>query len=260
MKRSPLPWLNFSATLITLLINALGYFLPAANGQTGAEMLISSEGYFMPASYVFSFWGALGLGLLAFSFYQLLNPQRCARTLQRLGYLYVLSSLAESAWVLLWRSGHYGLAFIALLVLLASLIGIYLRLDINLHPISSAEKFHTHLVFSLYLSWITVITFTHTSFILSAKQWNGWGLPPESWAVILIIVTVALATIVTLTRHDLAYLAVQAWALSGIGLAQRQMPLIAGSAWAATAIISLLMVLAVLLRRAYTVERFVSER
>jgi len=259
MKRQPLPWLNFAATLIALLITLLAWAWPTADSQTGVRFLAGLRGYF-PAGYVFSLWGVIGLGLLAFSFYQLLNPQRCARALQRLSYLYVLSCLAESAWVLLWRAGHYGLALNALLVLLASLIGIYLRLGVNLRPVSASERLHTHLVFSLYLSWITVITLTHASFVLIAKQWGGWSLPAETWAVILIIVTVALATIVTLTRHDLAYLAVQAWAMSGIGIAQRQTPLIAGSAWAATAIIGLLIVIAILLKRAYTVERFVSER
>ncbi len=250
-----LPWINFSATLVTLVVNALANLVPL-NGQTTGDVTTRISSYFVPAGYVFSIWGLIYLGLLAFSVYQLLNPQRCATTLKHIGYLYLVSSAANCAWLFFWHFNLYGLALLAILVLLGSLIGIYLRLGVNLRAVTFAEVFHTRLVFSLYLGWIAIATVANASVALVATGWDGWGLPPEAWTVILIIVTVALATIVTLTRHDIAYLLVQAWGLSGIAVAQRQIPLIATSAWIATAIIGLLVIIALVLQRAYIVRPF----
>ncbi len=249
------PWLNLGATLVTLLINVLSNALPF-NGQTTAEITDRYPAYFVPAGYVFSIWGLIYLGLIAFVLYQVLHPQQSAPALRRIGLLYVLSCLANSIWLFFWHYDLPGLSIIAMLTLLGALIAIYLRLGINARPATTPEKLYIHLPFSIYLGWITVATIANLTIALVASGWSAWGLPAEAWAVLMLIVAVAVATVVSLTRHDIAYLAVLVWAFIGIAVRQSNVSLIAVSAWAAAIITGFLIVLAFFLRRSYTIRRF----
>lgn len=253
------PWLNLGTTIITLIINVLSNALPF-NGQTAAEITDRYEAYFVPAGYVFSIWGVIYLGLIVFSLYQLLSPQQSAPAVRRIGWLYALSGLANCAWLFFWHYNLLGLSLIAMLVLLASLIAIYARLGVNVRPASPPEKFYIHLVFSIYLGWISVATIANTTIVLSAAGWSGWGLPMAGWAVVMLIVAVAIAAVISLTRRDVAYLLVLIWAFVGIAVKQARVPLVAGSAWAAAVVTALLIMLAIALQRSYKVKPYSLER
>lgn len=253
------PWLNLGTTIITLIINVLSNALPF-NGQTAAEITDRYQAYFVPAGYVFSIWGVIYLGLIVFSLYQLLSPQQSAPAVRRIGWLYALSGLANCTWLFFWHYNLLGLSLVAMLVLLASLIAIYARLGVNVRPASPQEKFYIHLVFSIYLGWISVATIANTTIALSAAGWSGWGLPMAGWAVVMLIVAVAIAAVISLTRRDIAYLLVLIWAFIGIAVKQARVPLVAGSAWAAAVVTALLIVLAIALQRSYRVKPYSLER
>ena len=54
------------ATLATLVVNGLSEALPL-NGLTSAEIANRYPIYFLPANYVFSIWGVIYLGMIAFT-------------------------------------------------------------------------------------------------------------------------------------------------------------------------------------------------
>ncbi len=253
------PWLNLGATIITLVINLLSNALPF-NHQTAAEITARYETYFVPAGYVFSIWGLIYLGLIAFSLYQVLRPQQSAPAVRRIGPLYVISCVANCVWLFLWHYNQFGLSVIAMGILLGSLIAIYLRLGINARPASTPEKLYIHLPFSLYLGWITVANIANITIALYAAQWSGWGLPMEGWTVLMFIVAIVIAAVISITRHDVPYLLVLVWAFIGIAVRQARIPFVAVSAWAAAIITLLLVVLAIVLQRAYKVRRYISDR
>ena len=62
------------ATLATIGVNAMASALPL-NGQTTGEISDRFDVFFVPAGYVFSIWGLIYLGLLAYSVFQAL-PSR----------------------------------------------------------------------------------------------------------------------------------------------------------------------------------------
>ena len=82
--------------LLTLIINGLANALPF-NGLTTGEISNRFQVYFVPAGYVFSIWGVIYLGLMAFAVYQALPAQRANPRLRAIGGWVVLSSLANSA-------------------------------------------------------------------------------------------------------------------------------------------------------------------
>jgi len=232
--------LNLLSALIAIVINLLANALPF-NGQTTAEISDRFQVYFVPAGYVFAIWGVVYLGWLAFVIYQWLPSQRDNPRLQRLGYLFPLSCLANSAWLFLWHYEYFVMTVLVMLVLLLSLIAIYLRLRIGLEPKPPLERWCVDLTFSIYLGWISVATIANVTAVLDYLGWNGWGLSPVTWTLVMLAVGVALAAAMGLARRDVAYLAVILWAFVGIAIRNGAAPVVAAGAWTASALVAALL-------------------
>jgi hypothetical protein len=111
------------------------------------------------------------------------------------------------------------------------LIVIYLRLDINRARISRIERWCIDIPFSIYLGWITVATVANMTDVLSYVKWSGWGINPETWAVVILVVATGIATMVSLTRGDIAYMLVLIWAFIGIAVKQAGTPVVTTTVW-----------------------------
>ena len=105
-------------------------------------------------------------------------------------------------------------------MLLATLIAIYLRLDIGKSKVELREKIAVHLPFSTYLGWITIASIANVATALVSINWNGLGINAETWASLIIIIALLLSLIVLATRKDVAYGLVIVWAFIGISVAQ----------------------------------------
>jgi benzodiazapine receptor len=216
--------------IATIVVNGLATALPL-NGLTTGEISDRFQVFFVPAGYVFSIWGLIYLGLGAYAVYQALPAQASNPRLKRIGSLFALSSFANIAWIFLWHYEQFPLTLPVMLILLASLITIYLRLDIGRGKVTRAEKWSVHIPFSIYLGWITVATIANATSLLDYLNWSGWGISPEVWAVIMLIAGLAIASAVSLTRRDVAYLLVLIWAFVGIAVKHQGTALVATTAW-----------------------------
>ncbi|PZV08880.1 MAG: hypothetical protein DCF22_19420 [Leptolyngbya sp.] len=58
-------------------------------------------------------------------------------------------------------------------------------------------------------------------------NWNGWGITPTVWAVVMMVVSTAIAVVIITQRHDIAFSLVVVWALIAIAVRQMDTPLIA---------------------------------
>ncbi len=219
-------WVNVVAILATLAVNVLSNALPL-NGLNAGQISDRFQVYFVPAGYVFSIWGLIYLGIIAFGLYQLLPGQATNPRLRGVGYLFALSCLANVAWLCLWHYLVFPLTVVAMLALLLLLVAIYLRLGIGRGQCSAAETWLVNLPFSVYLGWITVATIANVTDLLSYLNWDGWGLPPEAWAIVMLVAATAIASAVSLTRRDLAYALVVVWAFVGIAVKQSATPVVA---------------------------------
>jgi hypothetical protein len=224
-----MPWINLAAVLGTIAVNFLANALPF-NGLTTAVISDQFEVLFVPAGYVFAIWGLIYVGLLAFAVYQLLPAQRNNPRLERIGWLFVLASLANATWLVAWHYEQFALSVVVMLSLLALLVAIYLRLDIGRARVTRAEKWCVDVPFSIYLGWISVATIANISDLLYYWQWDGLSIAPEVWAVIMLIVAAVLAGAMMLTRGDIAFLLVIVWAFVGIAVKQSGVPLVANAA------------------------------
>lgn len=239
---------NLIAVIATLVVNGLANTLPL-NGQTTGEISDRFDVYFVPAGYVFSIWGVIYVGLVAFAIYQILPTQRENPLLRRIGYLPALGGLANSLWIFLWHYERFVLTLLPMLGLLAVLIATYLLLGIGHTRFSTAERWCVAIPTSIYLGWITVATVANVTAVLEYLNWNGWGITPEVWAVIMLAVGLIIASAVSITRGDIAYMLVIVWAFAGIAVKHADTSLVAISAWAATAGAATMLIVGALLHR-----------
>ena len=71
--------------LATLIVNTLANALPI-NGLNTGQISDRFNVYFVPAGYVFSIWGVIYLGLIAFAVFQALPSQRQNPRLRATGW------------------------------------------------------------------------------------------------------------------------------------------------------------------------------
>ena len=236
-------------TLAVIVVNALASALPL-NGQTTGEISDRFAVYFVPAGYVFSIWGLIYLALIGYSVFQALPSQRKNPRLRRTGWLYVLSCAANIAWIFLWHYEYFAFSLIAMGALLLLLIAIYLQLGTGRTHVPAAETWLVRVPFSIYLGWITVATVANVTSVLEYAGWNGWGLTPVAWAVIMMVVAAVVAGLVSLTRGDIAYVAVILWAFAGIAVKHNTVLSIVVTAWVAGILLALTLLIGVPLARA----------
>lgn len=240
---------NVLALVVTVIVNGLANGLPL-NGQTTGEISDRAQVFFVPAGYVFSIWGLIYLGLAAFAVYQALPGQRANERLRRLGPWFVISCVFNSAWIFAWHYEQFALSVLIIVGLLASLIVIYAKLGIGRAPSSRRELFLVNAPFSIYLGWVTVATIANVTAFLFFAGWDGWGISPVAWTVVMLIAATAIAAAVGLTRADAAYTAVLVWAFVGIAVKHAGTPPVALASWVAAGVMTLVLVVSFLRSRA----------
>lgn len=238
-----------AAIVLMIVVNALANALPI-NGQNTGEISDRFDVYFTPAGYVFSIWGLIYLGLIAYAVYQALPAQRENPRLRRIGWWVVIGSLANTAWIFLWHYEVFPLTLPVMLVLLLTLIVIYLSLGINRVKVSTAERLAVHVPFSIYLGWITVATVANAAALLDYIKWNAWGISEVAWMWIILAAVLVIAVIVNFTRRDIAYALVILWAVAGIGIKHATVTGVAAPAWITFAVVAVTLVYAWFRKRA----------
>jgi benzodiazapine receptor len=233
MKDTVRQFTNLVTVIIALTVNILASTLPL-NGQNTGEISDRFQVYFVPAGYVFAIWFFIFLGWITFSIYQFLPGQKENPRLRRLGYFFALSNIVNAVWLFTWHYNFFGLSVIVMLTLLGLLIASYLRLDANRESVSRAERWSVDIPFSIYLGWITVATVANITDWLYLINWNGFGIAPQTWAVIMLAVASLLGVIMAIMRKDAAYLSVLVWAFIGIAVKQAEVANVATSAWIGT--------------------------
>ncbi|MBK8134432.1 MAG: tryptophan-rich sensory protein [Chloroflexi bacterium] len=207
---------NILALSAVIAFNAISQALPL-NGQTSAMIANRyPDMLYFPANYAFSIWGIIYTFLTVFIVYQALPSQRENPVFKRIGYLFVVSSAFNIAWLTCFHFNAFPLSMVMMILLLGTLLTIYIRLGIGAEPVSRAVKWCVHIPFSLYIGWITAATITNAGYVLVDAGWNGFGVDAQTWAIIMLVVTGVVALGMVYFRRDIAYGAVIVWAVTAI--------------------------------------------
>lgn len=208
-------FLTIAAFIATLVVNGIASAV-GLNGRSTGEIAEQFDVFFLPASYVFAIWGVIYLGLLAYVIFQALPRQKRNPVLRAIAPWFIVSSLANLGWLLLWHYNFYVWSQVLMVVLLISLLAIYWLLGTGRLAAPPAEKRFVRLPFSIYTAWITVATVANATAVLASLNWDGWGLPPEVWTVIVSGVATLIAVVMRLRHSDRVFVLVVIWALAGI--------------------------------------------
>ena len=217
---SVLKWLNIVAFLSMVLVNGLAGSTTLIGGKNTAQISNSNPTLITPAGYVFSIWGIIYLLLGVFVVFQALPPQRVKDFQKKIGGLFILSSILNILWLFLWQLEYLISSVVVIFLLLATLILIYLRLGIGKTMVSLRKKLAVHAPFSIYLGWITIASIANVAVALVSINWGGFGINPQIWATLIILVALLITLTILITRKDLVYGLVVIWALVGIAVNQ----------------------------------------
>ncbi len=217
---SILAYANISLFILTVAVNSIAGSTTLIGGQNTAAVSNNNPTLITPAGYVFSIWGIIYILLGVFVVYQALPRERGSEYHKKISWLYVLSSLINIAWIFVWQFESLILSVVLIFALLLTLIVIYMRLNIGRSTVKTSERLAVHLPFSVYLGWITIASIANVAVALTAYNWDGFGINPEIWATIVVVVALAITMLMLGTRKDVAYALVVIWALIGIGVNQ----------------------------------------
>jgi benzodiazapine receptor len=205
---------------LTVVVNSLAGGTTLIGGQVTAAVSDANPTLITPAGYVFSIWGVIYMLLGVFVVYQALPSQQGKEYQSKIGWLFVLSSLINIGWLFLWQFEYLSLSVVLMFLLLATLISIYVRLRIGKSAVSLRERLAVQLPFSVYLGWITIASIANVAATLVSIGWDGFGISPETWAILVAAVALIITILMLFTRKDVAYSLVIIWALVGIGVKQ----------------------------------------
>jgi len=227
----------------TIVVNGLANALPI-NGQPTGAISDRFVVYFTPAGYVFSIWGLIYLGLIAYGIYQALPRQRDDAALKAIALPFWVSCVANIGWILLWHYGYFATTLLVMLVLLGCLVLVYRALS-RYPQRSVAEFICVRLPFSIYIGWITVATIANLTVVMEDKGLRPFDMGAEPWALGMVVLGTLVAATVGWIRRDVAYLLVIVWAFAGITV--KQGGAMVGIAAAVGAAVAVLLVLRALL-------------
>ncbi|PRD56088.1 tryptophan-rich sensory protein [Sphingobacterium gobiense] len=219
--KTTLPIANGVALIITIFLN---YYANTGifNGNTMGTVSDRYANFFTPAGYAFSIWGIIYLGLLGFVIYtgrSLFTKKETDLTVFKIGWLFVLSCLANVLWVVAWLNDYFGLSVIIMIALFACLLRIILvtRMELDHHPFR--KYLFVFWPFALYAGWVSVALIANIAAWLTKISWDGWGISAVTWTVIMIGVAGLVNVFMIVTRNLREYGLVGIWALIAISVA-----------------------------------------
>jgi hypothetical protein len=177
---------------------------------------------FTPAAYAFSIWGLIYLLLFGFIFYQsrsLFVKVRADAFVERTGWWFILSCIANSAWCYLFVNDAILASTFVIFFMLFCLIQIVIKNDMELKDDPISVIVFLWWPFVIYSGWLTVACIANVSLYLTKIGWDGFGVSPEAWTIFMIGVATIVNLVITWTRNMREFALVGAWALIAIAAA-----------------------------------------
>ena len=236
MKNKLSQWIN--AVLITgsvIFTPIVGIFGPFNNGNPEGQ---NTTELFLPAGYAFSIWAVNYLGLFALGIWQGLPAQANNERARRAAPWLSATAVGNVLWILFAGSVEtVPWTVPALIFMQISAWVAYFKLKVGDPELPALER-RLHIPLQIYLGWLSVATIANMAAVLNVLGWDGWGISPVTWTVIMTAAGTALAWEVgRQVNHDNIYRAVFVWAFVAIFVKQQAYPAVAWSALAAGGVV-----------------------
>jgi len=202
------------STLATIAFNGLAS-TGKLNGVMTDEVSNRYSTVITPAGFTFSIWGAIYLGLIGFSIYQLLPSKnelfRPVRT------LYIATCVLNCVWLWFWHQYQLGVCVIIIIALASVLLLMNLRFK---RAATMSDAIFGKGVFGLYFGWVTAASLVNTMIFL---VYAGVEMSATAWkitGVFALVLASGLAVLVRFKLSNYLYPLAIAWAATGIAVKQ----------------------------------------
>ncbi len=189
-----------------VIVNYLANALPI-NGLTTGQVSAKYENLFTPAGYAFSIWALIYILLLGFSLRLLFQKEKVVEKGVVIGF--IATCLLNSMWVLAWH--HLQVAFSLLIM-----VGLLATLTYIVSILKYSQSILSKVSFGIYLGWICVATIANVTILLISLNWDGWGISPVSWTIIMIAAGTMIGSIAKFRFSNLFVILPVAWAFFAI--------------------------------------------
>lgn len=228
-------------------------------GQTPQEFSADDDSTLRVASYAFSIWGLIYLGLFAYAIRQALPRTGESVLLRRLGWPSVAALLGIGWWIVAsamdWETMTIVLIFGSMLVLLVPLL--VNASEIRRLPRTDRERWLVVWPLAMLAGWLTVASPVNLLTVLTGNGALPPMLSPTLWAGTAVTAVMVIGLAVTWVLRTPAYALPIVWGLIGAFVAEqeRNMPLAISALFAAGVLLVGTVVLALRLAPAGRVER-----
>lgn len=215
---------NGVAFIATIFMNYLSN-TGQMNDTTIGDVSNGLQTLFTPAGYAFAIWGLIYLLLLGYILYQgrsLFVKVRDDSFVLKIGWWFVISCIANSLWIVCWIYEYTGLSCVFIFLLLFSLLKIVWNNRMELWDAPISVILFLWWPFVIYSGWVTVASIANVSAFLVKIGWDGFGISPVSWTIIMIVIASVINLVITWKRNMREFAFVGAWALIAIGVANNE--------------------------------------
>ena len=215
-------WIFLAAMIAA---NALANILPINQLNTG-QISAFYPNYFVPAGFTFSIWGIIYLLLInytiSYTYFTLLSDKfpKVADYLSVINKWFWVTCFLNASWILAWHYLWIWTSVLIMLLFLSTLIYIFIKGKEKESSLNKTQSFLLYTPFLVYLGWISVATIANITALLVKIDWNGFGISPVTWSLIMMITATILAIFFIWVEKIASYSLVIMWALWGIRAAR----------------------------------------
>ena len=205
--------MSMALALIAVFVVSCAAEIIPFNGKTTTEIMNRLPILFTPASYVSAIWIFIYILLFAWLYKFWLNHQRISKSISNWRtILFILSAIFNILWILLWHYEFYHWTLLMIILVLATLIGLYFS-----YP-KTNNNFFERVPISIYLGWVIISLISIMNYVLTLHEWSGLGISNALWTVIYLTLATAIALHFMYHYRDIAFNIVFMWVFIGIAV------------------------------------------
>lgn len=213
MVRTKKAWINGLFLITTLAVNTMGA-LGFINGLSQKDISDKYLTLITPSPFTFSIWSIIYTLLIISLAVMILKKgdSYYERAVDEVSSLFRISCVLNMAWIVAFSSLMIELSVLFIFLFLITLTLICKKLS----AIQKGKHFLLPLTFGMYTGWLLIATVVNIAAALVKAKWNGFGILPETWSVIILIAALGIAFVVVLNNKNAVIPIPIAWAYFGI--------------------------------------------
>lgn len=205
----------------TFMLIAAAVGSGAFGGTSVSEMqdgALSAQGsYLAPAGPAFSIWSLIYLGLIAYTVWQALPPQRADERQRAVGGWIAASMILNGLWLVTAQFLSLPLTVLVIALLLATLARVIVILGRS-RARTWPERIVVDGANGLHFGWVTIATVANTTAWFTQIAPAAWADQAEIWAVAVLAVVLVIGVASALVTRRIAPALATAWGLGWLAV------------------------------------------